>query len=387
MKHRTQLGHVEHRPNGRWMAQVASGKKSDGSVRRETRVFDTEREARDWCVVRSVELGRRPDLGAGVTLSAVWKLYVEDKGKRLAKKTMSSYTSLMNVHWLPVMGAADISTITCAQIQHEIHHMTHENALHAKRCLSSVLTYAVGRGLLAENPMHGHKFDIPAKEVCMADYEDDPFAAIEEDSTVWDLTTVLDCYERIRGLPLEPAWLACVGAGLRVEEALALRKIDVRRVEVEGVEVTQLAVHRASTPLEREKATKTRQSVRVVTMMEPFGSRYWELREQVEDAKGLVCDASPDKQNARWRNYFAEPSTSKHAAPSRTVRGTLHGLPYIPLARMRNTHATLMQQAGVMDSINSRMHGNSEYILLDHYLRPDTSAATVAASKHLRLVV
>jgi hypothetical protein len=381
------IGNIRRKPNGKYIAEVGVGTKSDGRVRRVSKTFDTMAEAERWCVTQSVEMGKRPDLAAGVTLSALWDLYVADKGKRLAKKTMQAYASLMSVHWLPTMGATDISSITCAQIQYRLDGMTHDNALHAKRCLSSVLTYAVGRGLLAENPMHGHKFDVPEKEVSQSDFEDDPFAAIEESADVWELSTVLDCYERIRGLPLEPAWLACVGAGLRVEEAMALRKVDVRRVEVEGVEVTQLAVHAASTPVERGKATKTRQSVRIVTMLEPFGSRYWELREMVGEPKGLVCMASPGNQNRAWHNYFNPPKLHKRMSMERVTRGRLEGLPYVPLARMRNTHATLMQQAGVMDSINAAMHGHTERVSYEHYMRPDTSSATVAASRHLQLVV
>jgi integrase len=381
------MGSVDRLPSGKWRARVAVGTRADGKVRRETKTFDSKVDAERWCITRGVEMGARPDLSAGVTLSSVWDLYKDDKGKRLAKKTMEVYTSLMKVHWLPTMGETDISAITCATIQYRLDGMTHENALHAKRCLSSVLTYAVGRGLLAKNPMHGHKFDIPAKEADVTDFEDDPFAAIEDSATVWDLTTVLECYERIQGLPLEPAWLACVGGGLRVEEAMALRKVDVRRVEVEGVKVTQLAVHGASTPLEREKATKTKQSVRIVTMLPVIGDRYWELREAVEKPKGLVCTASPGNQNRAWHKYFEPPKLHKRMSMERVTRGRLEGLPYIPLARMRNTHATLMQQAGIIDSINSKMHGNSERVIYDHYLKPDTSSATIAASKHLRLVV
>ena len=380
-------GTVIQKPNGRWMARIEAGVKADGSRRTMSKTFESKADAERWCVTQSVELGKRPDLAAGVTLSALWDLYVADKGKRLARKTVQAYTSLMNVHWLPTMGESDISSITCAQIQYRLDSMTHDNALHAKRCLSSVLTYAVGRGLLESNPMHGHKFDIPDKEVSQSDFEDDPFAAIEDASDVWELSTVLECYERIRGLPLEPAWLACVGAGLRVEESMALRKVDVRRMEVEGVEVTQLAVHAASTPVERGKATKTRQSVRIVTMLEPFGSRYWELREMVGEPKGLVCTASPGNQNRAWHKYFEPPKLHKRMSMERVTRGRLEGLPYVPLSKMRNTHATLMQQAGVMDSINAAMHGHTERVSYEHYMRPDTSSATVAASKHLRLVV
>ena len=198
-------------------------------------------------------------------------------------------------------------------MQGEILGMTHENALHSKRALSSVLTYAVSIGALAENPLHGHDFEIPPKEVSEDAFDDDPFAVIDESRAVWDVSTVMRCFELVRGLPLESAWLACVGAGLRVEEALALRRVDVRRIEVSGVMVTQLAVHHASTAMERRKATKTRQSVRVVAMMEPFGERYWELTQAVDDAKSPVRPLSPSRQNKAWRNYFDAPTISKHA--------------------------------------------------------------------------
>ena len=317
----------------------------------------------------------------------VWKLYKDDKGKHLTKKTMQVYSSLMRVHWLPTMGDVDISSITCAQVQFALDHMTHENALHAKRCLSSVLTYAVGRGLLAANPLHGHKFEIPAKEVRKEDFEDDPFAVIEERREVWDATTALRCMTLIEGLPLEPAWLCCIGAGLRVEEALALRKIDVRRKKVGDHNVTQLAVHAARTPTDGTKATKTRQSVRIVPMLEPFGLRLWEIALAIEKPKDRICTASAHNQNRAWRNYFEPPKLHKRMSMERVTRGRLQELPYIPLSKMRNSHVTLMQEAGVSDSINALAHGHSETVERRHYMRPDVTEALASSGKGLRLVV
>lgn len=380
------MGTVTQKPNGKWLARVAVGAKADGSIRRESKTFDSRADVEKWCVTHGVEMGGRPDLGAGVTLATMWDLYVNDKGKRLTKKTLSCYRSQMRT-WLALYGDADISHITCADVQGEILGMTHENALHSKRALSSVLTYAVSIGALAENPLHGHDFEIPPKEVPEDAFDDDPFAVIDESRAVWDVSTVMRCFELVRGLPLESAWLACVGAGLRVEEALALRRVDVRRIEVSGVMVTQLAVHHASTAMERRKATKTRQSVRVVAMMEPFGERYWELTQVVDDAKSPVCPLSPSRQNKAWRNYFDAPTISKHAKKVGNWRGRLQELPYLPLSKMRNTHATLMQQAGVMDSINAAMHGHSERVSYAHYQRADTTEATIAASSKLRLVM
>ena len=386
------LGNVRELGNGKWLARITSGIRSDGRPRSLAKTFPSKEDAEDWLVRKSVELGARPDLGAGVTLRQLWKLYERDKGQKLSKKTLSAYRSQMRT-WLAAMGDADISAIDCAGVQKEILTLTHENALHAKRVLSSVLTYAVGVGLLAKNPMHGHKFDIPEDEPLEIDWDTDPFGAIEDERTVWSLANVLKCFELIRGLPLEPAWLACVGAGLRVEEALALRRVDVRRVEIQGVEVTQLAIHHASTAMERRKATKTRQSVRVVAMLEPFGERYWELAQRVKGTDE-ICKLSPARQNKAWRNYFDEPCSIKHTPKSTTTRGALRELdddgnptlPYLPLARMRNTHATLVQQAGVLDSINAAMHGHTEQVARRHYLRPDTTTATMEVSKRLRLV-
>ena len=389
---RKRVGNVSQTPSGSWRARVSNGVTATGKRRWATATFRTKSEAEDWIVRKSVEMGARPDLGAGVTLRQLWGLYEKGKGPKLSKKTLSAYRSQMRT-WLAIMGDTDISAIDCAGIQRALTTMTHANALHSKRVLSSVLTYAVGVGLLAKNPMHGHKFDLPEDVPQEIDWDTDPFGAIEDERTVWGLDAVLKCFELIRGLPLEPAWLACVGAGLRVEEALALRRVDVRRVEIGGVEVTQLAVHHASTAMERRKATKTKQSVRVVAMLEPFGERYWELARRVKGTDE-ICKLSPARQNKAWRNYFDEPCGSKHTPKSTTTRGALRELdddgnpvlPYLPLARMRNTHATLMQQAGVLDSINAAMHGHTEQVARRHYLRPDTTAATVEVSKRLRLV-
>lgn len=382
---RRRVGSVMQVEGGRWRARVTCGVREDGRPRRASRNFSSKSEAEAWLVAQSALMGERADLGAGVTLRRLWKLYEGGRRDELSPKTMSAYRSQMRT-WLAAMGDADVTSIGPAEVQPVLSGLTHENALHAKRALSSVLTYGVRVGLLKSNPLHGHRFEMPERaDEGKADWDADPFAAIEGIRDVWDVTTVMRCMGMIRGLPLEAAWLACVGAGLRVEEALALRAVDVRRVEVAGVEVTQLAVHAASTPMERRKATKTRQSVRVVAMLEPFGERYFELAREVGGTEA-VCAISPGRQNKAWRGYFEDPPTSKHTPKSTTNRGALHGLPYLPLSKMRNTHATLMQQAGVLDSINAAMHGHTEAVSRRHYLRPDTTEATVRASRALRFV-
>ena len=383
---RRNVGSVDQLPSGRWRARIAVGVRANGSRRQATKTFDSKSDAEAWLVAQAAEMGKRPDLSAGITLEQVWKLYQERESERLAKKTMSVYRSQMRT-WLASIGTMDVSLIRPSHVQRVLDGLTHENALHAKRVLSAVLSFAVRMELLASNPLHGQKLNIPEDAPDEEDYDDDPFAAIEEKRVVWDMNTVLRCLDLIHGLPLEPAWLACVGAGLRVEESMALRPVDVRRTTMAGVEVTQLAVHHASTAVEKRKGTKTKGSVRIVTMLEPFGTRYWELVQMVDDRKAPVCPISASRQNKAWHNYFLPPCVSKHTPRSTTYRGKLQELPYVPLSKMRNTHVTMMAEAGVSDSLNALYHGHTESVERKHYLSPDMTDAAAKVSEHLKLVM
>ena len=381
------VGNVEKLPSGMYRARVTVGERADGSRRQDTKTFDSERVAELWCYTHAAEMGAHPEGLAGVTLKTLWELYKDERGEQLAKTTLETYTWHMSARVLPELGEMDITAITHADIQRVLSTMTHSTASKARTALSAVLSYGVKTNLLSENVMRRADFKIPEPKTLDIDddaWDDDPFAAIEGELEVWDDKTVFSCFDLIRGLPLEPVWLACVGAGLRVEEAMALRPADVRRVKIEDVEVTQLAIHHATTRVEDRRKTKTQKSVRVVTMLEPFGTRYIELCDGVERKKP-VCKASASRQNKAWRSYFEPPKIHKRMSPARVVRGRLQELPYIPLSKMRNTHATLLQQAGVMDSMNSWMHGNSEKVIYEHYLRPDTTKVTINASNKIRL--
>ena len=73
--------------------------------------------------------------------------------------------------------------------------------------------------------------------------------------------------------------------------------------------MTQIAVHRALTAEDGLKQTKTRRSVRIVAMVEPFGMRLWALH-VAPDAP--VCEVSVKTLPMRWKALF-QPVTSKHA--------------------------------------------------------------------------
>ena len=389
-KKRSKLGSKRRLSDGRWEVRVSHGYRVDGKQRTIREVVDTEDAADRRIVEIAADMGIHPEIGAGLTLNTLWSLYKRDKGARLARKTINDYARYMDGLWCEKLGSVDITSITRQEIQHILIECPSRSvAHHARKTLSAVLTYAMNEGYLSAHPMHGHAFELPGDTGSDWDdesvWDDDPFATIEKTRDVWGVKEVVECYERIRGLPLEPIWLAMVGGGLRMEEAFALRHMDVRRIEIAGRMVTQVAIHHAKTDLDERKRTKTRKSVRIATIMEPFGTRYWELAQEVGE-KELVCAADPANQNKRWRSYFAEPKRHKRMSESRMVSGKLQGLPYVPLSRMRATHATLMQEAGVLDSINAAAHGHSMRVARDHYLRGTTVDAAAKTSRYLELV-
>lgn len=383
---RKKVGSVRKLPNGRWEVRVSHGYRMDGRPRVLRDVCDTEQDAKARAYELALELGRDVNLDFGRTLAQVWRAYLQDRKGVLAGTTMDAYTWHMESVILPALGNEDVSRITHASIQSLLSSLSHGVAAKTRTVLSSVLTWAVKHEMLGENVMRRADFELPQRVVA-GDFDADPFAAIEGTRDVWSVQTVLECFGRIRGLPLEPVWLACVGAGLRVEEALALRKMDVRRVQIGERLVVQVAVHAATTKVDARKGTKTSRSVRIAAVMEPFGSRFWELVESLPEPASVVCDVSAANQNKRWRSYFDEPPEyHKRMAESRKVAGRLHGLPYIPLSRMRATHETIMQEAGVLDSLNAAVHGHSQAVSRKYYMRGEAEIATSQAEDYLTLV-
>lgn len=385
---RSKLGSKRRMPNGRWQIRVSRGYRVDGRQRVMTETVDTEEEADRRISELASEMGRRPEMGMGLTLKGLWDLYRADKMPRLAKRTQQTYEWNVERYWLPRLGSADVTAISHADVQDVLTPLTRQNATHAKVALSSLLTYGVSLGALRSNVVR-ESYEMPGDTGSERDedamWEDDPFG--EHAAKVWDAATVMRAFPLMRGLPLEPVWMVMVGGGLDIQEALALRGKDVRRVAVGDRMVTQVSVHHARNSAERRKSTKGPRRRRIVAVMDPFGERLWELA----DGKGedLVCEVSADRQNARWRGYFTPLSKSRHV-PKNTdgiYRGRLATLPYTPLRNMRHTNETLMQQAGILDSLNAAIHGHSQAVSYAHYQHGDLTKAAVVASDRLRFVV
>lgn len=390
---RRKVGTRRRMADGTIKVIVRHGYTDDGKRRTLWALAKDDDEADRVAIELAAKLGMNPELGKGLTLERWWDAYRATRGKRIAKVTLERYATEMRGTWLPALGKKDITLITHADIQNVvIQAKTRSMARERIKALSAVLTHAVRDGRLSENPCRRAPFELPGDvgkaDLSGIDYEDDPFAAIEAVKDVWDVGTVLMAMQRLRGLPLETCWLCMVGAGLRREEALALRWKDVRRVKVAGREVTQLAVHAANTAKDGMGTTKTKKSNRIVAMVEPFGKRLMEL---ARDRDAMVCEVSPKQASRRWANMWKPVSLESKHMPRDPATHVSRGvmleepvIPFIHLKQMRATHATMMQAAGVSDSLNAAMHGHSQRVAYSNYLMPDTTAA---AEKMGQLIV
>lgn len=385
---RRKLGTRQVMADGTIKVTVSHGYRDDGQQRRLSAIAKDDDEAERLALELAAMLGRNPELGRGLTLKRWWQAYKATRGQRIANVTLERYATEMRGTWLPAFGDRDITLISHADIQAVvIQAKTRSMAKERIKALSAVLTHAVREGRLSENPCRIAPFELPddvgnAVDVSL-DEADDPFAAIEKEQDIWDVDTVLLAMERLRGLPLETCWLCMVGAGLRREEALALRWKDVRRIKVAGREVTQIAVHAANTAKDGRLTTKNRK-LRIVAMVEPFGQRLWEL---AGDGDAPVCEVSPKNISRRWRQMWEPLSVSDHVPrnpATHVLRGVMLREPQIPfthLKQMRHTHTTMMQSVGVSDSLNAAMHGHSQRVAYSNYLMPDTTAAAERMGK------
>lgn len=307
----------------------------------------------------AAQLGRDVSRAPSPTLSAWWQAWREGRGQRLARVTLRRYEGSMRRCVLPAIGAVRLGDLSRADVQRALLACpTRGEAERARRALSSVLSEAMRAGLVGENVARG-RFDLPPEPLPEPCDGGDPFAAIEGAGRVWSPQVVLAAMPLLRGHPVEGCWLCMVGAGLRREEALALTWRDVRRVEVGGRMVVQLAVWRARTWEDGTRATKTARSRRVAAVAEPFATRLWGLR---GDPDALVCPLGAGNMARTWRRLWGE------GRP-------LASLPYLPLSRMRATHESMMQAAGVLDSVNAAAHGHSRAVAYDHYMRADVTSA------------
>lgn len=252
---------------GVWEIRVSVGYTSEGTQRRVSRrVSGTSSDADREIALLTAEMGASPMLGDPRTVADYWPQFVRRcEMKGLARGTISGYESEWRLRIGPRFGGCRWADIRYRDVQQWLWGMTHAQAVKSVRVLKRLINCAVDDELVDRNVLDHRRIDYPVDHV-------DPLAPRP---VMWGAAQVAECMGRLAGDMAEPLWLALVGGGLRVEEALALWWDDVTFVPVthmdgtDGV-VAHLSVTKAWTEADGLKVTKNAFSTRMVPVPDPL---------------------------------------------------------------------------------------------------------------------
>ena len=309
-----------------------------GSIRTSKRVHGTYADALAVAASMEARRGSFPQW-AGVTLDAYFSRVFIPSRHDLEASTIENYETIWRCHVSPAFGSRCISEPNHAELQSWALSMSRGTSVHAVKLLRSVLRDAFYMGILPCEPMRR-----PVRY---------PKAACGK-LDVWDANEALDALSRLHGHRLEPLVAVMLGGGLRRSEALALSWEDLSFSDG----MARLAVVRGG----NNGATKNAQSVRAVSIGEPFASVLLRCR-----STGRICPLAADGVRSLWKRLFSV------GQPLADVRD-------IPMKQLRATNTTLMHEAGVPDTTLSMVHGHSD-VRTDyrHYIAPTSTAADTAA--------
>ena len=372
-----QHGSVRKRREGVYSVRVSHGYRSDGKPRSVSEtVYGTEAQAHAHAEQLWVKLGAKINMGDEMSLSNYFdSVYLPTRSAYLTKSTISAYKSTFYNHVAPIFGDRTPSGILHSEIQKWV--LSFRSPAMARKsytCLRFVLRAMFDDGLLDEKPME-RRVRLP--------YLD------RQKKRTWDARTLSAALVALKGDPLEPIALVMSGAGLRREEALALRMpTDFTFSMVSMCKdskqqcVCRVRITKAFTRADGIKDTKTGQR-RIVTIGEPFSLRLKELM-PAEEMPLLVSSktgksVNPSSAPHMWRKLFAEERTNKKTGQVYHA-GPLAGYSYIEFESLRHTHETLAALGGIDASINSLVHGHSQKVEYDHYLSSQEEAADAVAS-------
>lgn len=373
-KRRRAGSYREVRP-GAWKVRASKGRRADGGRRTVSRTVEgSELDAKTEAARLVAELRGAAKLGESLTLEqfywgGVFRKSDSNRGKPRSAATLRQHDSQMVRNGLPAIGHITLSKLTHGDVKATVLAST-APAL-TERTLRAVLPSAYEDELIDERPFR-RRITTPQRR-----------KPLRARRTAQEEIAALGA---MRGRPLE-TYLIIGLSGLRMDESLGISPADI--------------VPQATYDL----ATDT--EVRPATLV---------VRRKYTDADGLV-DEAKNEASVREQSVVAghdrllaivaatRPDPGDPAAVDAWRRSRLMplhgdtlykrwkaelaalGLRFIPPDMLRHTSETLMQAAGLPDSVTSRFHGHAELKTdCGNYIRPGAATMEDAARKVHRLL-
>lgn len=358
----------EVRP-GVWQVRVSAGYSHDGRQRRVSRtVHGSEREADAAISALVEEMGKSSTIGDPMTLDEYfWDFFIPSRETTSTHKNVVSHRSNYRAHISEWFGSRDIGSITNRDVQRWVDGLPPQSAPNYVRTLRAVLNQAAFDHFIDRSPMDGYRFRMPRGRNTAP-------------LPVWGPREVADALSRgsFRESRLFALWCVMAGAGLSRSEGLALDWESLDWHDGEDGTFCTIRIDAAWTEEDGLKEPKNSRRYRAVPLPPAFAVPMRSVA-----SSGPICQSVHNgRETGRrisasyvpkiWRSLFRD------GAP-------LDGLPFVTLGRMRATYSTMMQAAGVSESVINAMQGRSENsaVLYSNYLNP-LSETFLSASRAMQ---
>lgn len=267
---------------------------------------------------------------------------------RMSENTGSTYERAWAVFVEPRWGRVPLSEIRPADVQSWLLGIPHGSANHALVVARKVVDFAV-QFEAAESNKFRVAYEMPAK-------------VAKRRKDVLTLARADEWLGRVRGLPLEPAFiLACFG-GCRTGESLGVKTSEVEMRESHGgmyalVPIVRMVGRTGDFPMP-DGQLKNAQSVRTTVVPPPYSMRLAEIISEREFGwladRGDGCPMNGGRLNYAWERV---------------------GSP-VPFANLRNSWRTLAQMEwGVEPDVLELLMGHVlPGVTGRHYMRPEADA-------------
>lgn len=368
MARKRRIGSISRDGDGVYRVQVMRGTRSDGSRRRlYTTVHGTYQDAEIAAANLAAELGRSLSSGDSLTLAEYyWGIFRDspsNRGKPRSAGTLAMYDSQMRRNILPTLGNRPISSITHADIKSAV--LRASSPRQCKTVLRAVMRAAYDDDLLPERPMDRRIITPPNRK---------------RQRRPWDAQEAANALDAMRSAdPRIEAYLILGLSGLREEEALGMTPSDICAQEtvdmVTGERIRSLTATVRRTYTDRDGLKNEAKN--------DFSSRSMPVLVQGRERLLSIISASRPADPGLvplWAVERIVPFSNSVLYKRWKATCERLGLRFIPPDMLRHTSETLMQAAGLQDSLVSRLHGHTD-LRTDyrHYLRPGIDAAERAA--------
>lgn len=367
---RRKLGTIHQLKDGTWSVRVRRGMRADGGRRTATvRVSGTRDDAEAAAIRLASEMGRVVNAWSGLTLSQYyWGVFREHpscNGTVRAPSTLEQYDGVFRRSVEPVLGDRDLSGLRHEDMKACI--LDSSAPRKTKVVLRAIMRSAYDDGLTNEKPFDRRIVTPPVTK--------------QKQERAWNAQEAADALRKLEGYsdPMIEAYAILGLSGLRCEEAMGVAPRDVHAVDyydaatgkagrslvadvtqtytqAGGVrQVAKNAFSHRSVPIVIQGRTRLLRIMNASKPEGPEGIKEWRDRRTV--------DLSRDQLVYRWNKACRDLEIRR-----------------IPPDMLRHTSETLMQAAGLQDTLVSRLHGHTE-LKTDyaHYMRPDAAAAEMAA--------